>query len=106
MLATEEGYLGSFSKVSTASLPFTVKTSIHAICVYTYDRHDREDILRIREALCELGIEQKGCIACLLALYQIAPSAQTLEVAIHCGEHLLSNAKKLAGGLAGTRSGR
>jgi hypothetical protein len=31
MLATEEGYLGSYSKVSTTSLPFTIKTSIHII---------------------------------------------------------------------------
>ncbi len=58
-LATEEGYLGCFSKASTTSLPFTAKTSIHVICVYTYDRNDREDIMRIREALRELGIEQK-----------------------------------------------
>jgi type 2 lantibiotic biosynthesis protein LanM len=40
-----------------------------------------------------------GCIACLLTLHQIAPSARTLEAAIHCGEHLLSNAYELAGGL-------
>src|SRR5215475_12547949 len=59
MLATEEGYLGSYSKVSTPSLPYTAKTNIHAICIYTYDRNDREDIMRIREALRELDIEQK-----------------------------------------------
>ena len=59
MLATEEGYLGSYSKVSTANLPFTAKTSVHAICIYTYDRNDYKDIMCIREALRELGIEQK-----------------------------------------------
>jgi type 2 lantibiotic biosynthesis protein LanM len=40
-----------------------------------------------------------GCIACLLALYQVAPSARTLQVAIHCGDHLLSHAHELVGGL-------
>jgi type 2 lantibiotic biosynthesis protein LanM len=40
-----------------------------------------------------------GCIACLLALYHLAPSPRTLEVALRCGEYLLSNAHALAGGL-------
>lgn len=40
-----------------------------------------------------------GCIVCLLALYQIAPSARTLDVAIRCGEHLLANAQERAGGI-------
>lgn len=55
-LATEEGYLGSFSKVSTASLPDTAKTGIHVICIYTYDSDDREDIMRVRAALREMNI--------------------------------------------------
>jgi hypothetical protein len=59
MLATEEGYLGSYSKVSTVSLPYTAQTGVHTICIYTYDRNDREDVMSIREALRELGIEQK-----------------------------------------------
>src|SRR3954469_379682 len=44
-LATEEGYLGSLSKVSTTSLPYTAHTGIHTICVYTYDKEDIEDIM-------------------------------------------------------------
>jgi hypothetical protein len=71
MLATEEGYLGSYSKVSTASLPYTEATGIYVICIYTYDRNDREDILRIREALRELGIEQKIQYAIILDKEQI-----------------------------------
>jgi type 2 lantibiotic biosynthesis protein LanM len=34
-----------------------------------------------------------GGIAGLLSLYAVAPSARTLEVAIHCGEHLVSHAQ-------------
>ncbi len=55
-LATDEGYLGSFSKVSTIGLPDTTKTGIHIICIYTYDPEDREDIIRVRTALRELNI--------------------------------------------------
>lgn len=40
-----------------------------------------------------------GCIASLLALHHLAPSSRLLEVAIHCGEHLLTHAQTLAGGL-------
>lgn len=57
-LATEEGYLGSFSKVSTASLPDTAKTGIHVICIYTYDSNDYEDIMRVRDMLREINIMQ------------------------------------------------
>jgi Domain of unknown function (DUF1917) len=57
-LATEEGYLGSFSKVSTAGLQDTAKTGVHVICMYTYDSNDREDIMRIRAALREMNIIQ------------------------------------------------
>lgn len=71
MLATEEGYLGSYSKASTASLPSTAQTGVHTICIYTYDRNDREDVLRIREALRELGIEQKIQYAVIVDQKQI-----------------------------------
>jgi type 2 lantibiotic biosynthesis protein LanM len=40
-----------------------------------------------------------GSIACLLALYHLAPSPRTLEVAIRCGDHLLAHAHELEGGL-------
>ena len=58
VLATEEGYLGSFSKVSTAALPDTARTGVHSICMYTYDSNDREDIMRVRAALREMNIRQ------------------------------------------------
>lgn len=31
-----------------------------------------------------------GCIISLLSLYQVAPSPRTLQVTVHCGEHLLA----------------
>ena len=55
-LATEEGCLGSFSKVSTANLAYTAQTGVHLICVYTYDSEDHDDIMRVRSALYDLGI--------------------------------------------------
>src|SRR5689334_15556098 len=55
-LATEEGYLGSFSKVSTAVLSETAKTGVHTICIYSYDAEDRDDIMRIREFLRDMNI--------------------------------------------------
>lgn len=58
-LATEEGYLGSFSKVSTAGLAYTASSGVHTICVYTHDCNDLDDIQRIRAMLRELGITQK-----------------------------------------------
>ena len=58
-LATEEGYLGSFSKVSTATLPFTAETGIHVACIYTYNSEDHKDIMCVRAALSELGIMHK-----------------------------------------------
>jgi hypothetical protein len=69
--ATEEGYLGSGSKVSTPMLPYTRETGIHIICIYTYDRQDYEDIMRIRAALRTLGIEQKIDYAILTDQEQI-----------------------------------
>jgi type 2 lantibiotic biosynthesis protein LanM len=39
-----------------------------------------------------------GCIGGLLALYRVRPSEQTLNVAMHCGEHLLAHAQQLEPG--------
>lgn len=54
MLATEEGYLGSSATVSTATFSWTAQTTIHAICIRTDDRNDREEAMRIRGVLREL----------------------------------------------------
>lgn len=55
-LATEEGCLGSFSKVSTIALAFTTQTGVHTICIYTYNSSDYDDVMRVRAMLRELGI--------------------------------------------------
>ena len=55
-LATEEGCLGSFSKVSTTALTFTAQTGVHTICIYTYNSSDYDDVMRVRATLRELGI--------------------------------------------------
>lgn len=54
--ATKEGYLGSLSKVSTTALAFTAQTGVHAICIYTYNSSDYDDVMRVRAMLRELGI--------------------------------------------------
>ena len=55
-LATEEGCLGNLSKVSTSALPFTVRTGVYVICIYTYDNNDYADVMRVRTMLYEVGI--------------------------------------------------
>ena len=40
-----------------------------------------------------------GCIGSLLSLYRYSPTPHTLEVAVRCGEHLLSHARSLPQGL-------
>jgi Domain of unknown function (DUF1917) len=55
-LATEEGCLGSFSKVSTSALAFTARTDVHVICIYTYSSGDYDDVMRVRAMLRELGM--------------------------------------------------
>jgi type 2 lantibiotic biosynthesis protein LanM len=46
-----------------------------------------------------------GCIAALLSLYAVAPSQETLAVAIQCGEHLLASAKPMSSGIGWTIKG-
>jgi type 2 lantibiotic biosynthesis protein LanM len=41
-----------------------------------------------------------GCIAALLSLYAVAPSASTLAAAVQCGDHLLAHARAMPHGLA------
>jgi len=58
--ATEEGLLGSSSKVSTAKPnPNAISPNTKVICVYTYDWTDENDVMRIREELRKLGITWK-----------------------------------------------
>ena len=58
--ATEEGRLGSASKVSTARPnPNANDPSQHVVCVYTYDWTDESDVRRIREELRKLGFTNK-----------------------------------------------
>jgi len=58
--ATENGVLGSDSKVSTMKPnPNSTNSSEGVICVYTYDGQDEDDVMRIREELRKLGITKK-----------------------------------------------
>lgn len=57
--ATEEGRLGSQSKVATARpSPLAVDPRKRVICVYTYDWTDEKDVRQIREELRKLGITE------------------------------------------------
>lgn len=58
--ATEDGRLGDSSKVATAKAnPNATNSSMKVICVYTYDWKDKEDVMRIRAGLRDLGITWK-----------------------------------------------
>ena len=58
--ATEDGLLGSSSKVSTArENPNAPNRRTKVVCVYTYDCRDETDLRRIREALRSIGITQR-----------------------------------------------
>lgn len=54
--AVEQGQLGSEAKVSTAGS--RNKQGTHVICVYTYDYRDKDDVMRIRQMLHDLGIKR------------------------------------------------
>ncbi len=58
--ATEEGLLGERSKCATAiPNPNAKNQDSKVICVYTYDWTDKEDVMKIREQLRQLGITNK-----------------------------------------------
>ena len=57
--ATEDGKLGSSSKVATAKPSPLGVTGQKVICVYTYDWTDEKDVKRVREELKKLGITNK-----------------------------------------------
>jgi len=55
--ATEKGRLGDISKVATVKPnPNATKNNLKVICVYTYDYTDKDDVLRIRKELRDIGI--------------------------------------------------
>jgi hypothetical protein len=56
--AVEQGQLSSAAKVSTA-VTIREKRSAHVICVYTYDYEDKDDVMRVRKKLRELGIRRE-----------------------------------------------
>lgn len=58
--AVEQGQLGEAAKVSTnknTSPRAGAKPGRFVICVYTYDYEDEVDVMRIRQALRELGVK-------------------------------------------------
>jgi hypothetical protein len=57
--AVEQGRLGGEAKVSTAASRQVKQGKPHVICVYTYDHTDREDVMRVRQVLRELGIKRE-----------------------------------------------
>lgn len=74
--ATEEGYIGSQAKVSTARPnPNSADPSKHVICVYTDDADDEADIREVRQVLRDLGVSwkipYKSDAATLAGKYQV-----------------------------------
>lgn len=53
--AVVAGKMGDSAKVSTAGSA-APRNGRHVICVYTYDYEDKDDVMRIRQALRECGI--------------------------------------------------
>lgn len=60
--------------------------------------HEAEDLVQLLPELIERDQAldviggSAGCIACLLSLYHVLPSAHILETAVQCGDHLLARA--------------
>lgn len=59
-MAREEGKLGEIVKVATAKAnPNAIDPDSKVICIYTYDYADKDDVMRIREELRDIGIIKK-----------------------------------------------
>ena len=57
--ATEEALLGNSSKAATAlPNPNAADPNLKVICVYSYDSDDREDVIRVRQVLRDLGFDR------------------------------------------------
>ncbi len=77
--ALEKGLLGGHAKVATARPnPNEASPGKHVICVYTSNAGDEEDVMRVREALRQLGfvgkLAYKADTATRQGLYQNAGS--------------------------------
>ena len=58
--ATEEGHLGDFSKTATLKpSPNATRINTKVICVYTNDYTDKDDVMRVRYELKNLGFVAK-----------------------------------------------
>lgn len=59
--ATEKGILGKMSKVATAKPNKNAKnhSNERVICICSYEANDKEDVMRIRKELRELGFLKK-----------------------------------------------
>lgn len=57
--ATRAGQLGNWAKVATSASARTRESGEHVICIYTYDYEDEADVMRVRQALRNLGIRQR-----------------------------------------------
>ena len=58
-LATKQDKLGYYSKISTPLVLEKRKKIVCVLCIYTYDCHDAQDVLRVREELRNLGFTRK-----------------------------------------------
>ena len=52
-----------------------------------------------QDTIFEVMAGSAGCILALASLYQVRPSIKTREVALLCGDHLLSHAQPINGGV-------
>ncbi len=57
--ATRGGKLGGWAKVATSASSKTQQSGEHVLCVYTYDYEDTADVMRVRQALRDLGFRQR-----------------------------------------------
>lgn len=56
--AVRAGKLGQWAKVATLASARTRQSGEHVICIYTYDYEDAADVMRVRQALRDLGFRQ------------------------------------------------
>lgn len=69
-LATKQDRLGYHSKISTPILFEYKKFMVCVLCIYTYDCHDGQDVLRVREELRKLGFIRKIKYICKDMYYE------------------------------------
>ena len=69
-LATKQDKLGYHSKMSTPVIFEQRKKTLCVLCIYTYDCHDGQDVLRVREELRKLGFIRKIKYICKEMYYE------------------------------------